>query len=117
MNTNTNTTNKNTNTTASRAKIRTVLNEDMGLTAVDAIKEVLAFAFKSIAVVFGGFIGVTKASAKGIREMKADDNSVMGAMASKSIKSNYNMAQVYTYDMATSHSKPAKAEKEGDAAL
>jgi hypothetical protein len=110
------TTNNNTKGTRTTSETRAILSENMSLTAVDAIKEVFSFIFKGIAVLFGGTIGLTKASAKGIRTLKADDESMFGAMANKSIKSNYNMAQLYTYDMAVSATATKKVTvNEGDA--
>lgn len=73
-------------------------NEDLNLTAAEAVKETASFGLKLGAVALGSLVGATKSVATGIRSVKADKDSVIGSVARKSVKGNYKTSQYLVYD-------------------
>ena len=78
---------------------------------VEATKTVLGFTAKLGALGVGTIVGVTKATAMGIRSMEADKDSYFGEVSRKSVRSNYRASQVWAYDMCTSLSDGKEKDK------
>ena len=77
----------------------TAQTTDISITTGEAVKEVGGFLAKLGATLAGGIVGITKASAVTVREVKMDPDSYLGMVATQSVKANYNRAQNTTYNL------------------